>query len=141
MVYSTLSSEEATRLRLEFKRSIAAREQRLPPVMAIEESRVFGEGPFVRGVPIKSIESTLNRVWGVDTRELKVKEVDELWRPDKPEVALIDTNAGPRVLKTEKPATGQDGTLKEGQSQMFYAELGLNVVRIGVGGMEHRKHD
>lgn len=139
MVTTTLTPEEVRRLRIEFEENIARPGQRIPDIMAFDMSTIVTETkPSIRGIPLRMVESTLNRIWGDETAGLNVKGFDELWRPDKPEVALIHTNAGDRVLKTEKQQTGQSGIVNEGVAQLFYAQLNLRSIRMGVDGLKRR---
>jgi len=139
MVLASLAPEEARRLRAEFEESLGGVRQRLPEIMQAGEAADVGEKtPAVLGIPVERVESTLNRVWGGESAGLRVKEFDERWKPEKPEVALIKTTAGDRVLKTEKPETGQTGIVNEGLSQLLYAELNLRSTRMGLDGLRRR---
>lgn len=141
MVTATLPPSEARRLLEEFEKSLSKRSQGIPDIMTFGSETALPShkaAPAVLDIPLKRIESTLQRVWGPDLPEIKITGFDERWRPDKPEVALIKTTAGDRVLKTEKPGTGQDGTINEGTSQLFYAELNLRSIRLGVDGLRRR---
>jgi hypothetical protein len=140
-VTSTLSKEEAERLRREFERNIRALGQRVPGIMALGEGekRPQPKGFLsIIGVQASDIQSTLRRIWGPETPDIELKGFDRHWKPDKAHIALITTNRGDKVLKAEKKETGQEGTVNEGLAQVFYAELNLNSIRMGVGGLKQR---
>jgi hypothetical protein len=143
MKLSFLEWDETRRLREEYEQSVEKREQpRIPDIMVVvEESPAVAKSlPRVKEIPLRRIEATLNRVWG-DELPVKIKGFDENWQADKPEIALIKTTAGDRVLKTEKPPTGQSGIVNEGISQAFYAELNLRSIRMGVDGLKRRQKE
>ena len=141
MKLSFLAWDETRRLREEYEQTLEKQEQpQVPNIMIIvEESPTVARNlPRVKDIPLKRIETTLNRVWG-DELPVKIKSFDENWKSEKAEIALIKTTAGDRVLKTEKPPTGQAGIVNEGISQAFYAELNLRSIRMGVDGLRQRK--
>jgi len=137
MVTSTLPTSEAEALRNEFERRIKKPGQGLPDILPLESLKIRHQIPRVLGIPVESVEGTLNRVWGNGDR-LQVKEFDERWRPDKPHVAFLRTTVGDKVLKTEKPDTGQEGVVNQALAPLLMAELNLRTVKIGVDGLRQR---
>jgi hypothetical protein len=141
MVTATLPPSEAKRLLDEFETTVERVNAGVPNVMTrgrkadILPPRAAGQ---ILDIPLKNVQSTLDRVWGFDAPEIKIIGADERWKPGKPDVALIKTTAGDRVLKAGKPDTGQDGVINEGVSQSFYAELNLRSIRLGVDGLQRR---
>ncbi|MDD5111047.1 MAG: hypothetical protein PHG85_00710 [Candidatus Altiarchaeota archaeon] len=138
MVTATLPSVEARRLRTEFEDGISTLSRRMPGVIPADQQASFRSGPAVRDVPVPALERTLNRIWRVDA-QLQVKGFDEGWRLEHPAVALIKTTAGDRVLKVEKPPTGQSGIVNELMAPSLYAELGLRAFRLGGDGLRKRR--
>jgi hypothetical protein len=123
---------------MEFEDGISALSRRMPCVIPADPSASFRRGLAVKDVPVLAVEQTLNRIWRVDTA-LEVKGFDEGWRIEHPEIALIKTTVGDRVLKVEKPPTGQSGIVNELMAPSFYAELGLRALRLGAGGLRNRR--